>query len=190
MTEHDEKSRLLDERLSKLPAEIPPGRDLWPEIAARIDAGRRRAHRPSRGASWWRPVLAAASVAVVAVLATNLRRGDESPQPETVPAGPASPVAATFGPGHELGGGYLAARAGLTDDLERRLEALPPETRETVLENLATIRRATAEINAALGEDPANVLLQHQLLAAYQDELSVLANLQRVTGRLPMRNEL
>lgn len=189
MTENDETSRPLDERLSKLPAEIPPGRDLWPEISARIDAGRSRAHRPARGA-WWRPVLAAASVAVVAILATNLQRGDESPQPETVPAGPAAPVAATFGPGHELGGGYLAARAGLTDDLERRLEALAPETRESVLENLATIRRATAEINAALGEDPANVLLQHQLLAAYQDELSVLANLQRVTGRLPQRNEL
>ena len=189
MTGHDEKSRLLDERLSKLPAEIPPGRDLWPEISARIDAGRSRAHRPARGA-WWRPVLAAASVALVAVLATNLRRGNESPQPEIVPAGPAMPPTASFGPGHELGGGYLAARAGLTDDLERRLEALPPETRETVLENLATIRRATAEINAALGEDPANVLLQHQLLAAYQDELSVLANLQRVTGRLPQRNEL
>jgi hypothetical protein len=59
-----------------------------------------------------------------------------------------------------------------------------------VLQNLETIRQAMAEINAALGEDPANQFLQQQLLAAYQDELTVLANLQRVTERLSTRNEI
>jgi hypothetical protein len=129
-------------------------------------------------------------VALVAVFAVSLDRGDDvRPQDDGAP-GPAAPVASTFGPGHVLGSEYQAARAGLADDLERRLQALPPETRETVLENLETIRRAADEINAALGLDPANVLLQHQLLAAYQDELTVLANLRRITERLPTRNEI
>lgn len=186
MTEHDERSQRLDERLSRLPAEIPPARDLWPEIATRLEAGGGRSGRPSRKVAW-RSMVATAATVVVAVLAISLDRGGEAPPPAVVPA---MPMASTFGPGHDLGSGYLAARAGLTEDLERSLAALSPETRAIVLENLETIRRSAAEINAALGKDPANVLLQQQLLAAYQDELSVLANLQRVTERLPTRNEI
>lgn len=191
MDTHDNTSR-LDERLTKLPAEIPPARDLWPEIAARLDAAK-SSRRATAQRSRWRPFAAAASVVFVAMLAATMYRGDEPRAPELDPGRPvasAAPLASGFGPGYELGSSYLAARAGLADDLERRLEALSPETKATVLENLATIRRAAAEIDAALGEDPANVLLQHQLLAAYQDELSVLANLQRVTERLPTRNDI
>jgi hypothetical protein len=191
MGTHDNRPG-LDERLRKLPAEIPPGRDLWPGIAARLGSAK-SSRRATPQRSRWRPLAAAASVVFVAVLAVTVYRGDAPRAPELEPArtvASAAPVASGFGPGHELGSSYMAARAGLADDLERRLEALSPETRATVLENLATIRRAAAEIDAALGEDPANVLLQHQLLAAYQDELSVLANLQRVTERLPTRNEL
>ena len=188
MTEHDEQSRRLDERLSKLPDEIPPARDLWPEIAARIGGRDERRPGPFRRPAW-RPVAAAAAAVLAVVAAVGLYRGGE-PQREVGTAGPAVPMASTFGPGHDLGSGYLAARAGLADTLEQNLEALPPETRAVVRENLETIRRAAAEINAALGTDPANVLLQQQLMSAYQDELSVLANLQRATERLPVRNEL
>lgn len=189
MTGRNDASRALDERLGKLPAEIPPARDLWPEIAARIRAPEERRPMPAPRARWQLPAVAA-SVALVAVLAVSQFRGRPPALPDAEPVIATVPVASAFGPGHELGSAYHAARAGLADDLEQRLDALPPETRESVRENLATIRRAAAEINAALGHDPANVLLQHQLLAAYQDELSVLANLQRVTGRLPTRNEL
>lgn len=188
MKEPKGESRLLDERLGRLPGEIPPARDLWPEIAARIGAAepRRASPRPVP----WRLLAAAASVGLIAVFVASLDRGDDSLSPQVVPAGATAPVASTFGPGHVLGSDYQAARAGLADDLERRLQALPPETRAAVLENLETIRRATEEINAALGQDPANAMLQHQLLAAYQDELTVLANLKRATERLPMRNEI
>jgi hypothetical protein len=189
MTEHDERSQRLDERLARLPAEIPPARDLWPEIATRLETGDGRLAPPARKRAL-RPLVAVAATVVVAVLAASLYRGGEAPSTGVVPAGVPVPMASTFGPGHQLGSGYLAARAGLTEDLERSLAALSPETRAIVLENLETIRRSAAEINTALGKDPANVLLQQQLLAAYQDELSVLANLQRVTERLPTRNEI
>lgn len=189
----------LDQRLRRLQPEIPPARDLWPSIEARLDRTARAtpepvmpAHvtpaRPGRRHAW--PLLAlAASVVVVGVLVVNLLHQDAPLQPDTAQQAAPAPVS-PFGPAYELGGDYQAARAGLVDDLERRLATLAPEARTAVLENLETIRRAVAEINAALGDDPASVLLQNQLLATYQDELSVLANLQRVTGRLPTRNDI
>lgn len=189
MTEPGNNLPRLDERLARLPAEMPPARDLWPEIAAQVRDGEPRRHaRPPRYS--WHFAAAAASVTLVAVFAAALYRGDDPQLPQAGPVGPVAPVASAFGPEHVLGSEYQAARAGLADDLERRLQALSPETRDSVLQNLETIRRAADEINAALGIDPANVLLQNQLLAAYQDELTVLANLQRVTERLPMRNEI
>lgn len=189
MTQHhdDANDARLDQRLRRLQPDLPPARDLWPSIEARLDsAPRMTPARPGHRRAW--PLFAlAASVAVVGVLVVNLLHQDGPSLPDTVQqAAPAAP----FGPDHQLGGGYQAARAGLVDDLERRLATLDPEARAAVQENLETIRRAVAEINAALGEDPANVLLQNQLMATYQDELSVLANLQRVTGRLPKRNDI
>jgi hypothetical protein len=193
MTKPNDVPGKLDQRLESLPAELPPARDLWPGIEARIRTPepRRtpvRAPRPTARSPW--PLAAAASAVLIAVLGVSVYLGGgpgQEPPPQATLMEEAMP---TFGPGYALGSAYHAARAGLADDLERRLEALPPETRAIVMENLETIRRATAEINAALGDDPSNVLLQHQLLAAYQDELTVLAHLQRVTERLPPRNEI
>lgn len=185
MTHDDENTASLDERLRRLPREVAPARDLWPSIQARLHVQQ----RPAPAARWssWQMFAVAASVVMVAVLAASLYHRGGPGQPDERPR---EALVSPFGPGHQLGSAYQAARAGLADDLDRRLAALDPAARATVVENLETIRRAVAEINAALGEDPASVLLQHQLLAAYQDELSVLANLQRVTGCLPMRNEI
>jgi hypothetical protein len=177
----------LERRLKQLPGELPPARDLWPEIAARIEA-EAAPTRSLAGRGGWRVAALAASVALVAALVVSLPGRDPSPDTPVTPALVTAPV--TFGAGHELGSEYRAARAGLTHDLESRLEALSPEARETVMENLAVIRQAAAEIDAALAQDPGNGLLQQLLLAAYQDELSVLANMQRVTARLPPRNEI
>jgi hypothetical protein len=187
--EHDEDTwRRLDDRLRKLPQEIPASRDLWPQVEARI--AEQRGRRPGRaGGRFSRWHALAASAVLAAVLVASFYGGHTPVLQRTDPE-PAAAAAWTFGPGHELGSDYQAARAGLEASVDRRLDSLPPGTREVVMANLETIRRAAAEINAALGEDPANVLLQHQLLAAYQDELTVLANLQRVTERLPLRNEI
>ncbi|HRP35541.1 MAG TPA: hypothetical protein PLI48_06620 [Gammaproteobacteria bacterium] len=193
--QNDTQDRRLDERLRRLPPELPPARDLWPAIAARLENASQPTPAPPRRRPAWPLLALAASVTVAAVLVVNLLHRDAPLPPGAVPD-TAQPTAqhvaptAPFGPAHELGGDYQAARAGLVDDLEQRLANLDPEARAAVLANLETIRRAVAEINAALGDDPASVLLQNQLLATYQDELAVLANLQRVTGRLPTRNDL
>jgi hypothetical protein len=179
-----------EQRLARLPMDVPPGRDLWPDIEARIKAEGRGGVTPTtarrRG---WLP-LAAASLAAAAVALGSLYLGQRSGPMDHSPVAVNGSSPAPFGPGHDLGARHQAARAGLTEGLERRLAALPPETRATVEQNLDTIRRAAAEINAALGDDPANLFLQHQLLSVYQDELNVLGNIQRVTEPLSTRNDI
>jgi len=64
--------------------------------------------------------------------------------------------------------------------IEARLE--PRDARRQVEKNLAEIRRASAEINAALELSPGDPLLEELLLNAYQDELAVLASVNQLAG--------
>ena len=100
------------------------------------------------------------------------------------------PVEASFGADYTLGPRYQRARQLLTRDLDRQLEALPEETRALVERNLGQMRAALAEINEALAQDPNNVLLQQLLLAAYQDELAVLMDVNRLARTLPTRTDI
>lgn len=194
MNGEDGDDRILA-RARRLPADLPPGRDLWPEIRARIEEHRApEAAREPGGRHAWTPAALAASV-VVAVGVVALLRAPGPGTPETAAdAGGAVPAAtpASFGPTHRLGPKYEDARASLAKDVEARLAELPPETREAVARNLEAIRAAVAEINLALGDDPGNVFLQQLLMDAYQDELAVLAKLRRMTQTLsnPQRNEI
>ena len=70
---------------------------------------------------------------------------------------------------------YLKERAALIASLDQRLETLPPKTRTQVAMSLATIRKSMSDIQAALGRDPGNALLQELLVNNYQDEMRVLA---------------
>lgn len=177
---------------SGLSAEIAPERDLWPDIAARIEV-----EPHARSARGW-PVAGALAAAVALVALSSLTTlwisgrdaGPEISQVVPPPSGSAMMPSAAFGPDHELGPKYRRARNELTVDLESRLQALPPSTRHTVERNLEQIRVALAEINAALAEDPGNMLLQQLLLAAYQDELTVLTEVNRMARSLPTRTEI
>ena len=97
---------------------------------------------------------------------------------------------ARFGAGYDLGANHQLVRASLREDLARHLETLPPETAAVVERNLAQIREAVKEINQALENDPGNILLQQLLMAAYQDEMDVLANVNRMARAVPSRNEI
>ncbi len=68
--------------------------------------------------------------------------------------------------------------------LEARLAHMPGSTRAKLQVNLAEIRRAAEEINAALAEQPGDPLLEELLLKTYQDELAVLANVNQMTNAL------
>ena len=180
----------------RLPEDISPRRDLWPSIATRIAEDDRQAERHNR----WRPFgMVAAALALVAVssLVTIWVTDDPAPRvvhqispgPMALPARSA-PVAAGFGAGVTLGPRYERARQELARDLEGRLEELPEPSRALVERNLDQIRAALAEINTELSKDPNNVLLQQLLLAAYQDELAVLMNVNKMVQTLPTRTEI
>ena len=179
-TDRSDETARLDDALARLPRSVEPARDLWPAIEAQLEpqAG---AARPRR---WW-PAAAAAVLLVAAssLITAGLLRRDApataglSPEPAAV-----AMTNAAFGPGQALGPDYLAARQELARALEARIERLPPAGRRQLEKNLAELRRARAEINAALELSPGDPLLEELLLNAYQDELAVLASVNQLTG--------
>ena len=162
--------RLL-ERVSALPRSIDPPDDLWPSIEHRL-------HERTPVVShvrWW---MAAAALLLVALTAVVLVRGRfEAPQRTTVEV--QHPVAATARGTvlAELASASLSfddARERLMAVLQARRGVLQPKTMAVVRENLHVIDRAIWQIQAALEQDPNNADLAHQLVASYQQEISLL----------------
>jgi hypothetical protein len=194
MTHDDSK---LDSALQGMARAVEPPRDLWPAIAARIEAEPTRVARRPR---WLLPVaglaaalaLVAASSLVTATLLGNARPGatmsarlvpvEPVAGDKTLPDVAAQVTPAAFGPGHVLDQGYLTARRQLAATLQARIEAMPPSARQKLESNLAEMHRAAREINAALAQRPGDPLLEELLLSTYQDELAVLANVNQLTS--------
>ncbi len=166
MTERDP----LQEATRKLPRDIEPDRDLWPDIEARLEERERPetidvADVERRG---WRRGLRDAAIFVGLFLAgwavAQLEpewRGKE--QVATAPGDAATestepPTAVTP---DELDAEYAAASRELFEDLERR--ELDPETVEVIRRNLDTIDTAVQEIREALELQPDDPRLQRQL---------------------------
>jgi hypothetical protein len=169
---------------------LEPRRDLWPDIAAQLEP--RDARPASRRAAWaWQAAAAVLLVAASSLLTARWMdsRPDEGTMATTTPAvttGPADlkAVPAAFGPGARLDAEYLEARRQLTAMLESRMANLPESARAKLEVNLAELRRAAQQINAALAEQPGDPLLEELLLTTYQDELAVLANVNQLAGAL------
>lgn len=174
--------------LDQLAQNIPPPRDLWPSIAAEIsgsapgagDSRAKRSYAPSR-MQW------AALAAVVTALAvgmwvgrTLLPVGSAQPPGQIASNGTQDVVAASY----MKDARYMRERAQLVRALDEKMKTLPLETQQKVAASLATIRRSIDEIQAALGKDPGNALLQELLVNSYQDEMRVLTAVQQAdSGR-------
>ena len=76
---------------------------------------------------------------------------------------------------------FRATRDELVKSLAARLSALPPESRAKVVDSLATIHKSMQDLEAALGKDPTNALLQELLLNTYQDEMRVLTTVHEAS---------
>ena len=178
----DRNTNRLDRALAALPRDVEPAVDLWPGIA---DALPSRAEAPRLALPAWAWQAAAAVVLVVGsslltatlVRRETLRSVEAQAQSEVAEA----LVPAAFLPARHLGADYDAARRQLAASLEERLAAMPPNARQKLEYNLAEMRRAADEINAALERRPGDPLLEELLLNTYQDELGVISSVNQLT---------
>jgi len=185
----DESARRRVSSLAELPQSLEPGRDLWPQIEARLQETRRdgaadtaRTVAPRRGVPL-RWLAAAAMVASVAVgvwigrtflpTAAPVTAQRDAPQGTAAPwlSGPSALDAAYVSDPR-----YERQRAALMRSLQGRLAALPPLSRARVTASLAAIEKAKQDLEQALGKDPSNALLQELLVNTYQDEMRVLTD--------------
>lgn len=174
--------------LRELQRDIAPPRDLWPAIAAQIAADRADGAvgafsstrwRPSKG-QWFALAAVVASLAVGVWLGHMLALSGSTPTPAQMAASGKPPlVPAAFVNDAQ----YIHQRNELLRDLEAMLAELPPETRNKVSASLESVHKSMAEIQAALGRDPGNALLQELLVNTYQDEMRVLTIVQQSQSR-------
>ncbi|MFL6606232.1 MAG: hypothetical protein ACJ8R9_33580 [Steroidobacteraceae bacterium] len=178
--------------LRDLPLDIAPPRDLWQGIEAQLGqemtdngarpSGTRDGVESARrfGRSARMRVFAAA--AMVAALAVGIWIGRAVlPVPGKPPAvvvqsaANVSPSeAGTWHTAYIMDSKYTRERAQLVKGLEARLAALPPESRAKVVASLKAINDSKRDLEAELGKDPSNALLQELLVNTYQDEMRVL----------------
>jgi len=177
----------LTRAASKLASGEQPERDLWPEIEAAITKPQKR--------SWQLPFAQAAAVVLlvggssaVTYVAMQDRTAEVVPQAMVSTALNVEPAA--FGNHFELGPDYEHARADLTKQLQEELESLPPETREDIKRNLASIQTAITEINEAMADQPNNVMLQRLLLNNYRRELEILSGMSGMTTGVMPRTDI
>ena len=180
----DDRNDTLIAAASKLSTEISPEQDLWPGIAESIAQPQRRG---------WMPMFAQAAVVVLLIGASSgityfATKSQQQPVQEITPE--LLFERASFGGRYTLGLDYQDAHSDLAAQLEDELLRLSPEARADVEKNLAIIRSAIGDINAALEDEPENALLQELLLGTYREELSLMQRVGGLTQHVMSRKDI
>jgi hypothetical protein len=158
-----------------LPDDVPLRSDLWPSIAAAIEADKPSDERSRRRRSWFVPVATVAAMSFIAIGFFLGRAPVESGMDVAgVEAGTAQVITVSMGPD------YPVLREQLRKRAVPALEQLTPEERASVEASLNDIRIAVKELETALGADPTNALLQGLLVQSAQEEMRVLTTLERL----------
>jgi hypothetical protein len=84
----------------------------------------------------------------------------------------------------------MDARSQLESNFEGKLNALSPDARSDVVQNLNTIRLAIRDINQALAAEPDNTLLQELLLSSYHDEMSLMKKIDGIANSAIRRDDI
>jgi len=170
-------------RLDELAQSVPPPRDLWPAISAVIEADRVANPASARDSRrfGWRPVAAMAAAIALVTVGVYIGRA-MSPPASTIVAHdprPAEQVPTAF----ERDANYRKQREVLMGEVQKRLQSMPAAERDKVSASLATLRRSITEIEASLGRDPANALLQELLVSSCQEEMRALTAVREAGGQ-------
>jgi hypothetical protein len=183
----NERDRQLNQAIEALPRDIPPRRDLWPDIEARLHARELDAPAPDLAGTGagrrWLNGWQAAAAAVLLMSATSLVTFVATRQhyePDATYAASDGGTGFTLVSSEVLPIDYRMARGELMAVLESSLDRLDPTSRRIVETNLAEIRTALAAIDRALADDPDNASLQQLFVATTQQELSLLQSVQRL----------
>ncbi len=178
----DQHGHDLAGAVARLPREIVPARDLWPEISGRLAA------RPVRRRTPLRAWLAAAALLAIGLAAGYLLRdlgasGDDqgSAGSRLVESGrPASAPGVVLGtneegtPAADALAVYRSATLDLRSAIETRLAEVDPRIRTDLEAHLSIIEAAISELESALAETPKNPQLEGLLLARYRQQVSLL----------------
>lgn len=174
-------ARRLQREAFTLPPAHEPARDLWPEIAARLEPRAVRAERK------WLHALAA-SVAAVAIFAggmlvSRVLLQDEANVPRLVERGQT-----------ELPS-VAEARRILPASYVELVDAAAPGgsgTEQALLRNLLVVNLAIRDIEAAIAADPANPDLRELLTGLYAQENRILAQAERMRAarQVPVRTTI
>ena len=167
-----------------LAKEIAPERDLWPGIEAAIA-------EPAAPPRRFMPYLAQAAAVLLLVGGSSgltwLVMQDDA---DVVNGAPVASLAEFDTEFASFGVGFEDARNNQFAELDFELDRLSPEARAEVEENLAIIRAAIDEINAALESEPDNVLLQELLIDTHRKELDVMRGVGGLTNDVMSRNDI
>jgi len=165
-----EELRAVVNAARALPRSLPPQRNLWPWIAARLgaDAGV-HARRPVLR------VLAAAAALLLAALLGALLAGHGGVAvrrtAQTNATAPAGLMEASWrGTDAEL----IRLSQQLQRVFDQRRDSLSPQTRAVIEDNLKIIDNAIASIEQALHHEPDNAELRRLLFETRRDEVDLL----------------
>ena len=165
-------------RIDELKRDILPARDLWPAIAAAIEADKAAAEAPAgaRRRPVWMPAAGMAAAVALVAIGVLIGRVVVPPVPPATPAtaGTTTTVNPDVRQASFRDPEYQKQRDALMEEVQARLAAMPEAEREKVGASLATLRRSILEIEAALGCDPANALLQELFVSSCQEEMRAL----------------
>jgi hypothetical protein len=156
------------------------------------DLASRRGSASSRQFTRMRWMAAAAVIAALAVGMWIGRSVMPTTQPVANPAGGQDTTANNLAPklseepsalqaAYIVDPKYRQQRAALVKSLDAKIAALPPDSRAKVISSLTTIHKSMQDLEAALGKDPSNALLQELLVNTYQDEMRVLTTVHEAS---------
>jgi hypothetical protein len=172
-------------RLDELAQSVPPSRDLWPAIAAAIEADKAAGVTSIQVQRryGWRP--AGAMAAAVALVAVGVLIGQSiSPNDTRIAGNPTTQTDPNVSrTAFQRDANYRKQREVLVAEVQKRLESMPAAERDKVAASLKTLSRSITEIEAALGRDPANALLQELLVSSCQEEMRALTAVHEAGGQ-------